>query len=646
MGDQSVDEAGVRISTEEALRASEEKYRRIVEATHGGIWMIDVESRTTFANRRLAEMLGYTSDEILGRPLSSFVTDEARADAERNVERWVKGIAEEQDVCLRRKDGSGVWTILGTTPLFGPDGTCAGALLAVTDISRRKVVDDSLKVKEAAIRSSISGIAMSDLAARVTYVNDAFVRMWKLDSADEALGRSISTFVLDPTTEASSVDAAKARGQWIGEFTARRKDGSTFQVQLVANRVDDEKGRPICLLASFLDVSDRRQTEEMLRESEERFRLLADAAAEGVLIADGERIVDCNEQFSRMFGYSTAEMIGMSYSDFTTTESLDQIRKRRLAGKAGRQRLTGRRRDGSTFPAEASTRVVRYRGKTLRVSAVQDLTEQRRAQEEIWKLNEDLERRVLARTEELEVANRELEAFSYSVSHDLRAPLRAIEGFSGLLAKDSGDRLTAEDQRLLEVVRENARRMSGLIDDLLTLSRSGRHEMRRDTLGMKSIVLSAIEEVAVGPEPRAEIDLKLDALPDAEGDPTLIRQVWINLLSNALKFSARKEKPVIEVGGALDGELAVYRVADNGVGFDMKYVEKLFGVFQRLHGPRDFQGTGVGLALVKRIVERHGGRVWAEGEVEKGATFYFALPVRKEPDSAATPGQASREETA
>ena len=126
----------------------------------------------------------------------------------------------------------------------------------------------------------------------------------------------------------------------------------------------------------------------------------------------------------------------------------------------------------------------------------------------------------------------------------------------------------------------------------------------------------------------------------------MIRQVWINLLSNALKFSARKEKPVIEVGGALDGELAVYRVADNGVGFDMKYVEKLFGVFQRLHGPRAFQGTGVGLALVKRIVERHGGRVWAEGEVEKGATFYFALPVRKEPDSAATPGQASREETA
>jgi light-regulated signal transduction histidine kinase (bacteriophytochrome) len=265
------------------------------------------------------------------------------------------------------------------------------------------------------------------------------------------------------------------------------------------------------------------------------------------------------------------------------------------------------------------------------VSVFDVVTERKRAEARIRELNEELERRVAERTAELESAVQEMEAFSYSVSHDLRAPLRAIEGFAGMFVRDAGDRLTSEDQRRLEIVRKNARTMSSLIDDLLTFSRTSRSEIQQGRVKMRSIAQLAFDEVAGDSTGRAKIDFRLGSLPDATGDHRLVRQVWVNVLSNAVKFSQRTETPLVEVDGAIEGGFAVYRVRDNGVGFDPRYSDKLFGVFQRLHGQRDFEGTGIGLALVKRIVEKHGGRVWAEGEPDRGATFYFSFPVKKEP---------------
>jgi signal transduction histidine kinase len=257
-----------------------------------------------------------------------------------------------------------------------------------------------------------------------------------------------------------------------------------------------------------------------------------------------------------------------------------------------------------------------------------DVAENRRdiAEEQLRQLNQQLEIRIKERTTELVAANAALESFSYSVSHDLRAPLRAIEGFSAIVETGQGEHLDAEGHRLLGLVRANALRMSKLIDDLLTFSRAGRSRLQRTRVAMSAMARNAFDEVAADPLTRAKIDFRLGELPEAEGDASLLQQVWINLLSNSVKYSAHVEQPVIEVDGVTEGDLVIYRVRDNGAGFDMAYAGKLFGVFQRLHGATEFEGTGIGLALVSQIVTRHGGRVWGEGAVGTGATFSFSLP--------------------
>jgi len=366
------------------------------------------------------------------------------------------------------------------------------------------------------------------------------------------------------------------------------------------------------------------------RQTEEKFHGLFESAPDAVILSDsGGQIVLVNAQTEKSFGYARGELIGQSI-DMLIPERFHDRHHHHRAGYIAAPRtrmmdmgleLFARRKNGSEFPVDISLSPITTEDGVLVVSEIRDITQRQEVENQIRDLNKHLQQRAV----ELETVNQELEAFSYSVSHDLRAPLRAVDGFSRLLEQEYCERLDAEGLRLLTVVRDNSRKMGALIDDLLTFSRLGRKPVEEITFDMHSLVKEALSDALTGIE-TGQPEVEVKSLPNARADRALLKQVWLNLLSNAVKYSGKSTQPRITVGGRIDGDECVYHVQDNGVGFDMRYYDKLFGVFQRLHGPEQFPGTGVGLAIVKRVVVKHGGRVWAEGKPNEGASFFFSLP--------------------
>jgi PAS domain S-box-containing protein len=389
------------------------------------------------------------------------------------------------------------------------------------------------------------------------------------------------------------------------------------------------------VIVTFIDITDMTHAEQELRASERRFRATVESLDEGYysVTVDGV-LIDHNPAFCRVLGLGDdADLRGRNLPDFWASPTDRGAYVAELLAH-------GHVRD---FLAEASkadgTRLVALLGAHLVIDeqgggrhiegTVVDFTARKAAEDEVERLNAELEQRVDDRTAELDGANKELEAFAYSVSHDLRAPLRHISGFSNLLAERAGDQLDDKSRHYVEVISTSVRQMGILIDDLLQFSRTGRAELTIGPVDMDATLAEALEPLRRGTDGR-DVEWTIGELPPVVADRALLRQVWANLVGNAVKYTRDRTPARIEIGAAgVDGEFVFY-VRDNGVGFDMQYVHKLFGVFQRLHSDAEFEGTGIGLANVKRIVTRLGGAVWAEGEQGQGATFYFSLPNRKE----------------
>jgi PAS domain S-box-containing protein len=337
-----------------------------------------------------------------------------------------------------------------------------------------------------------------------------------------------------------------------------------------------------------------------------------------VLNSEG-KIVLVNRQVTKLFGYSREELLGGQIETLVPDRSsfFTEFRSRPMADSLG---LHGVRRDGSAFPVEISVNPLETREGTLISSAIRDITERKRGEEQIQKLNRELQ----AGNAELAAANQELQAFTYSIAHDLRSPLRHIQGFSKLLGDHLGAAASARAQEYLQDIVESALNMGCMVDDLLGLARVGRQGLDIQVTGLNFLVAEVLEDIQTDIGDRV-IEWRIGDLPYLECDPGLVKQVLFNLLSNAVKYTRPRHPAVIEVGQLMGKTQPTIFVRDNGVGFNMKYANKLFGVFQRLHRKEDFEGTGVGLAMVQRIVHKHGGAVWVEAELDKGATFFFNL---------------------
>lgn len=645
-----------RKELEETLSKNDERYRIISENLHHYVWVYDiVKASFEFISPTMQEFLGdFYEDETIKERKELLMEASIKTIIGQLPERLNKFQAGDYTQKVRldeihrtTQDGSSVYLELTTTFIKGDSGIVPEILGVTRDVTDKKEAEKKIAESEEKYRSvfenSNIAILISKPEGKIISVNQEAEKLFNM-SAEELYSIQLNN-IIDETEPAYAeyINRREKYNSVSRELTLIKKDGERFKGKVSSVTFFDRTGAKFNSIV-VSDLTEQKRAEEILKKSEAQYKNLFEYSPLAAIFWDTEtRIIFWNRTAERIFGWKKEEVTGKKFVEFFipvnslsyAKEQIDHLVENNPRDVTLNENYC---KDGTVLLCEWNNTILyNAEGKPETIISIgRDVTVQKRleaevinTQNQLKKLNEDLENRVSERTKLLEAANNELEAFSYSVSHDLRAPLRAIDGFSKIIIEDYNSKIDSNGQRILSIIRANVKKMGQLIDDLLAFSRLGRKEVNLSEIDMKSVFQSIYNEQAVFYK-GLNVEFVISNMPDAYADLTLMKHVISNLLSNALKFSSKKQFPRIEVSGYKEKNNNVFVVKDNGAGFNMKYAGKLFGVFQRLHSEEEFEGTGVGLAIVQRIILKHNGLVWAEGKIGEGAKFYFSLPdIRK-----------------